>query len=372
MAGIYLHIPFCKKMCGYCDFFKSVHTSRISEVVDAMLCEIESQRDFLHDKVIRTIYFGGGTPSLLTIQQVEKLLDKCHENFDTSQLSEITLEANPDDLNEEYLTNLFKIGVNRLSIGVQSFNKNILKFMNRRHTSQQAKEAVEMARRAGFDNITIDLIFGIGNYPTSTLEESIDEALKLDVEHISAYHLTIESGTEFARRLSRQEITLASEEQSEREYLLLHEKLTQAGYEHYEISSYALKGRRSQHNTSYWQSVEYLGVGAGAHSYNGEYRRICCPSIDKYLNGGDQRYEVEQLSLQEQYNEYVMTSLRWCEGADIKLIRERFGEKYASYINIGVKPWVESGEILRSGEKIKIDAKKYMLSDMIIESLLIV
>ncbi|MFR9648980.1 MAG: radical SAM family heme chaperone HemW [Rikenellaceae bacterium] len=372
MAGIYLHIPFCKRLCGYCDFFKSVHTSRLDDVVERMCCEIEEQRDFLHDKSIETIYFGGGTPSLLSVSQVERLLGKCGENFDLSSLEEVTFEANPDDLTQEYLNSIINIGINRLSLGVQSFDDELLRFMNRRHSSAQAQRAVEMARRAGFDNITIDLIFGIDGYPISTLERSVDRALALGVEHISAYHLTIESGTEFARRLSKGELKQCSESQSEEEYMLLHDRLIEAGYEHYEISNYALPGRLSKHNSSYWRGVEYLGVGAGAHGYNGDVRRAACCSIEEYLRGGDQVYEVEKLTLEARYNEYVMTSLRWREGVDIEYLKKCFGEELTHYFTEGITPFVRRGDMYLDRNSIKIDAKSYLMSDFIIEALLVV
>ncbi len=372
MAGIYFHIPFCKRLCGYCDFFKSVHTSKIDEVVACMLGEIAEQCDFIHDEQIHTIYFGGGTPSLLKAAHIESLMDMCHKYFDTSSLEEVTLEANPDDLSREYLESIYNIGINRLSIGVQSFDDDILKSMNRRHCSQQAIEAIARAREVGFDNITIDLIFGFANGSIESLDRSIDIALSLGVEHISAYHLTIESGTEFARRLARGELSEVSEEQSEREYALLHERLTEGGYEHYEISNYALKGRRSKHNSSYWSGVEYLGIGAGAHGYNGVVRRAAKPSIESYLKGGEGRYEIEQLSEQERYNEYVMTSLRWSRGVDVNGLTLSFGESYTHHFERAIAPWIESGELFIEDGNVKIDSKRYMLSDFIIESLLVV
>ncbi len=369
MSAIYLHIPFCRKICGYCDFFRSLDHRKMPHVVAAMIAELCEERDFLCDKKIKTIYFGGGTPSLLSSEQVGDFLLRIGELYDTSQVEEITLEANPDDLNLEYLTALRGVGVNRLSIGIQSFDDEELKFMNRRHSASQAREAVRAARGVGFDNIAIDLIFGVDGFGRDILERSIDSAIELDVEHIAAYHLTIEPSTIFGRKLQRGELSQVDEEVSDSEYALLHEKLTRAGYEHYEISNYAKEAKRSKHNSSYWSGVEYLGIGPGAHSFNGASRRWAVDSIDSYLQGGEGRYECEVLSHLDRHNEMVMTSLRCAEGLDLGRFEELFGHDQRVAIEKRSRSWIDHKKLKIENGKLYIPPSNYMISDMIIESL---
>ncbi len=335
------------------------------------MAELSEQRDFLEDKTIKTIYFGGGTPSLLSAEQVGAFLSRIDELYDTSQLEEVTLEANPDDLTLEYLSALRGAGVNRLSIGVQSFDDDELRFMNRRHSSQRARDAVRDAREVGFDNIAIDLIFGVQGFSQEVLNRSIDAALELDVEHIAAYHLTIEPNTAFGRRVQRGEFSAVAEDVSEREYMVLHDRLTQAGYEHYEVSNYAKPGRRSKHNSSYWQGVEYLGVGAGAHSYSGVRRRWAKDSIECYLAGGVERYDGEELTAEDMQNEMVMTSLRCMEGLNIERFRERFGDAATRGVERAARRWIDGGELCLSAGWLYVPAEHFMVSDMVIESLFV-
>ncbi len=369
MAGIYFHIPFCKRLCGYCDFFKSARLDRLDAFVERALTEIGERCDYLPTKRIETIYFGGGTPSLLSVEQVQELLQRCAEVFDVSAVEEVTMEVNPDDLSREYLEGLYAAGVNRLSIGIQSFDDGLLHFMNRRHDAQQAQEAVRLAREVGFENITIDIIFGVDGFAEEVLERTLEQALALDVEHISAYHLSVEQGTEFARRVSRKEMREVSEEQSEREFAIVHERLTAAGYEHYEVSNYARKGYISKHNSSYWRGVPYLGIGAGAHSFDGESRQVNLPMLKQYLEGDPTVVERETLTLSQRYNEYVMTSLRWCGGVEVEFMRAQFGEVYVALFDEAVERWIKSGEIVAVGGRVFLLAEHYLLSDMIIESL---
>ncbi len=370
MSAIYFHIPFCKRLCGYCDFFKSVKLQHLDATLDAMERETVEQREFLTDDNIQTIYFGGGTPSLVPPPRLAALIDlvKCH--YTTSQLREVTLEVNPDDLTPDYLLAVRAAGVNRLSIGVQSFNDDELRFMNRRHTSSQAIEAVRAAQSVGFDNITIDLIFGVDGFGQEHLRRSLDTALSLDVQHISAYHLTIEGGTNFARKLNRGELHVVSEEVSEAEYMLVEKVLTEAGFDHYEVSNYAKSGFRSIHNSSYWHGVHYLGIGPGAHSFNGVQRRKVCSSIEGYLDeGAAGRYDVEVLSEVDHYNEFVMTSLRCCEGIDLRELDRRFANHLSEYACRAAESWLSSGKMHREGGRLFIPSDYFLLSDLIIESM---
>ncbi|MFR9514331.1 MAG: radical SAM family heme chaperone HemW [Rikenellaceae bacterium] len=369
MSAIYLHIPFCKRLCGYCDFFKSVKLNQLDATLDAMECEIVEQRSFLSDHKINTIYFGGGTPSLLTAVQVERLLKVISENYDLSSLSEVTLEANPDDLTLQYLEALHRVGVNRLSIGVQSFDDDELRFMNRRHTSAQAIDVVRMAQSVGFNNITIDLIFGVEGFGVEVLKRSIDVALSLNVQHISAYHLTLEAGTPFARRVAKGELHAVAEEQSEEEYRIIEEVLTSANFDHYEVSNYAREGFRSQHNSSYWRGVEYLGIGAGAHSFNGQERRFAISYIESYLEGGVGRYEVERLSEVDRYNEFVMTSLRCREGLELLRMQHEFGAKLFAHFELESQKWLLDGDLVLRDGWVFIPTARFLMSDAIIGSL---
>ncbi len=369
MSSIYIHIPFCRKVCGYCDFFKSANTKKMEQVLDVMLEELDQQRDFLSTKELRTIYFGGGTPSLLTPRRVEEFMAKMSSIYNIGKVEEVTFEANPDDLTAEYLESLLKSGVNRLSIGVQSFCDDELKFMNRRHSSQQAYYAVKLAREVGFENIAIDLIFGVHGFGGSTLVESVERTIELDVEHIAAYHLTIEDGTLFAQKVKRGEFSPVSEEVSEREYSLLHERLTAAGYDHYEISNYAKRGSYSRHNSVYWSGGEYLGIGAGAHSYDGEVsRRWAVGSVGAYLEGGEKRYESEVLSEVDCLNEMIMLSLRRSSGLDLCDLERRFGIDERCRVQQIAERWINSNDLNLLGERMFIPATRFLLSDMIIES----
>lgn len=332
--------------------------------------ELVEERSFLADDNIETIYFGGGTPSLVDPVRIGRFIELVAKNYFVAGLKEITIEVNPDDLTLQYLTSLRSVGVNRLSIGVQSFNDEELRFMNRRHNGQSAKDAVRMAREAGFENITIDLIFGVDGFPESILRESLATAVELSVEHISVYHLTIESGTPFARKVDRGELRVVADEVSEAEYKIVEQVLTDAGYDHYEVSNYAREGYRSRHNSSYWHDVHYLGIGAGAHSFNGVQRRAVCSSIEGYLSSDrSSRYEVELLSEQDHYNECVMTSLRCREGIDLLRFSERFDRQYHEHLLEMSKPWIESGKLICSGSSLRIPTSEFLISDLIIESL---
>ena len=368
MATLYFHIPFCRRICTYCDFYKVGAIELIPRVIDNMHRELEDRVDYLSQKHVTSIYFGGGTPSLLDPQQIEGLISHARRLFDCSAVGEITLEANPDDLNEEYIEGLRHTSINRISLGVQSFDDRVLSFMNRRHTANDAKECVKRLRRAGYDNISIDIIFGVGGFGDEWLEESIREALSLDVEHISAYHLTVEEHTRLGIMVRRGEYVPVSEEQSERDYRLVEQMLCAAGYEHYEVSNYAKQGCRAKHNSAYWQGVEYLGIGAGAHSFSGDDRRWCISTAKEYAQG-DISFESETLTTKDHLNEYVMTSLRTAEGIDIEYIKSRYGEIESLRILKLADGWLSRGALCREMNRLYIPTKEFMLSDAIIESL---
>lgn len=367
MSGIYFHIPFCKRICAYCDFFRSADLSRMGETVGAMHRELEARRDYLHDRQIRTLYFGGGTPSLCAPETLQGLIGYAATLYDCSSVEETTVEANPDDLTETYLDGLRRAGFDRLSVGIQSFDDGCLKLMNRRHTATQAEQAIRSAQKAGFGNITVDLIFGVPGFGDDALRHSLERALALGVQHISAYHLTIEPDTAFGRRMQRGEFRPVAEQVSETEFRTVHDTLTGAGFEHYEVSNYALPGFRARHNAAYWSGAEYLGIGPGAHSYDGHERHWAVSSITKYLGGAP--YESETLTETDRFNEYVMTSLRTAEGLDTALIAERFGAKRLSALLADARRFLDSGLLREAEGRLTVPAARFLVSDEVIGAL---
>ena len=366
MAALYFHIPFCKKLCGYCDFLRSVKVQYLPNVVEMMHRELDEQQGFLTDRAIRTIYFGGGTPSLLHPSEIERLIEHSRQIFDCSAVEEITIEVNPDDITDDYVSALRQTSVNRISMGIQSLNDECLQFMGRRHNAAGAVSAVNRLRRAGFDNISVDVIFGVPGFEES-LESTLTEVLKLNVEHISAYHLTIEPATRFGKMLAKGDISQVSEQRSEDEFLTVHQRFTEAGFEHYEVSNFAKPSRRSRHNSSYWTGTQYLGIGPGAHSFNGITRRWCDQDVKEYCKAVE--YGSETLSAIDRLNEYIMVSLRRVEGIDLETISSHWSREDAERIERAAEPFLESGWLVKDGAKIAVPADHFLVSDTIIGEL---
>ncbi len=367
MATLYLHIPFCRRICTYCDFYRVGAVELLPRVERMLHREMEERADYLTQRCLTSIYFGGGTPSLLPPSAIEALINRARALFDCSAVEEITIEANPDDLTEEYVAALAATSVNRVSLGVQSFDDEVLRFMNRRHSGWEAVRAVERLQRAGLGNISVDVIFGIAGYE-SRLAETLHTAVNLGVGHLSAYHLTVEERTRLGLMVRKGEYQPISEEHSEAEYLAVHRAFTAAGYEHYEVSNYALPGCRAKHNSAYWRGVEYLGLGPGAHSFSGDNRTWCSSTVAQYAEG-DFRYEGEMLTAMEHLNEYVMTSLRCMEGIDLEYIATRFGEAQRVRIERAAATWQDDGTLQSKGDRLYIPAAKFLVSDAVIESL---
>lgn len=367
MAGIYFHIPFCKRACAYCDFYKQIGTKHIAETLSAMRGELRQRQSYLKGEKIGTIYFGGGTPSLCSPRQIDDLMNDCAKLFDCSATEEITLEANPDDLTEEYLRDLRSAGINRLSMGIQSFDDACLKLMNRRHTAAEAIRAVETAQKAGFDNISTDLIFGVPGFGGEKLKQSIRQMLALGVQHISAYHLTIEPNTFFGRQMARGEFSPVKEEVSEEEFLAVHHALTDAGYEHYEISNFALEGRRARHNAAYWHGVPYLGIGPAAHSFDGSERHWNISSVEDYLEGAEP--EAEELTARDHYNEYLMTRLRTIEGIDLEEVERMFGHRQLEFLMHNLRQSMLAHRLSTTGTHIALKPEHFLVSDLVIKDL---
>jgi len=361
-SSLYIHIPFCKKLCGYCDFFKTMSLARKGEVLERIAKEMAERSSLLEGTTLKTIYFGGGTPTVCTPGELGALLRCAERTFDCSEVEEITIEANPDDLSEEYLQGLCAEGFNRLSVGIQSFHNSDLQMMNRRHTAEEAVAAIERARKAGFDNISIDLIYGLAGATLDQWSENVEQAIRLGVEHISAYHLTIEENTLFGKR----GVTTAPEELSDAEYELLCKRLGEAGYEHYEISNFALPNRRSRHNSAYWRGTPYLGLGPGAHSFDGaRVRSWNKASIAAYLEGNS--LEEETLSLSERYEEHVMVSLRTSEGVNLEELETLFGGRKRAEFEATAAPHLERGVLLKKEGNIAFAESHWLISDSVIE-----
>lgn len=366
MPGIYFHIPFCKRICAYCDFYKSAELGRMDALLEAMHRELDARRDYLRGASVTTRYFGGGTPSLCTPEAIRALLEHTSALHDCSAVTETTLEANPDDLTPAYLEGIRAAGIDRLSIGIQSLDDACLKLMNRRHTAAQAVEAVGNARKAGFDNITVDLIFGVPGFGGDALRRSMEGVLAMEAEHISAYHLTIEPNTAFGRRAARGAFSPVDETVSEEEFTQIHDLLTEAGYAHYEVSNYAKPGFRARHNAAYWQGETYLGIGPAAHSYDGQERHWNVSSVEEYLSGA--ACENETLSDRDRFNEYLLTRLRTAEGIDTTEVSRLFGAKRAARLYSDGAEWLRTQTLKVDGSHLRIPPGRLLLSDAVIAS----
>jgi oxygen-independent coproporphyrinogen-3 oxidase len=328
MAGLYIHIPFCKQACHYCDFHFSTLLSNKENLIKALIKEIEIQKYYLKGEVIKTIYFGGGTPSILSQDEINSILNSIQTNFSIEADAEITLEANPDDLSKGSLLNYKAAGINRLSIGIQSFDDRVLRFLNRAHNSSKAMESVELAREVGFSNISIDLIYSI---PDQSLEDwlrNIRYALSLSPEHISAYSLTIEEKTVFGNWAKKGKLFAMAEDPSATQFEVLMETLADNGFEQYEISNFCKPGFVSKHNSSYWNQENYLGVGPSAHSFNGSLRQFNVRNNSFYVKSiekGEIPAEVEILTRENKINETILICIRTSQGLELQQLKTQYG-----------------------------------------------
>lgn len=346
MAGIYLHIPFCRQACHYCNFHFSTSLKLKNEFVEALLKEIRLQKNYLPAEPVNTIYFGGGTPSLLTIDELTRILQALREQFSVAADAEVTLEANPDDIVEEKLKDWKQAGINRLSIGVQSFFEDDLRWMNRAHSAQQAIDNLQLAKKY-FDNITMDLIYGTPTLPDDKWRHNVQQAIALGIPHLSCYALTVEPGTALDAMIRKHKSTDVDTEDQARQFLLLMDWMQAAGYEHYEISNFALPGKRSRHNSSYWQGAAYLGLGPSAHSFSGESRQWNISNNALYIRSLKEDkvpFEIENLTETQRLNEYIMTSLRTMEGLNVALVASRFGEKAADKLKQEAQAFIDTGK----------------------------
>lgn len=367
MAGVYIHIPFCKKRCLYCDFFSSTSLGEKEKYVDALCREMTQRKDYLNGEPIQTIYFGGGTPSLLSATDFEKLFSGMEILGRHQEALEITLEANPDDLSEAYLQSIAHLPFNRISIGIQSFNDNDLKFLNRRHTAQAAIEAVNRSKAAGFNNISIDLMYGLPGQTPEAWEANLRQATQLDVQHVSAYHLIYEENTRLYTLWEAGKIAPVDESVSLALFELLIDQLTEAGFEHYEISNFARPGFRSKHNTSYWNGTHYLGLGASAHSYNGVSRSWNSHSL---LGGEYREAEREEIDSKTAYNDYIITRLRTSDGIDLCQLTALFGEERKVSLLRQAARYRTEGLLQLEGNRLALTRKGIFISDGIMSELM--
>lgn len=344
MAGIYIHIPFCKQACHYCDFHFSTSLKKKDELIQALVKEIRLRKTELNG-LVETIYFGGGTPSLLEISEIQLLVATVYENFEVSEDPEITLEANPDDLSETIVEQLAKSPINRLSIGVQSFFEEDLKFMNRAHNAEEALQSIALAK-AHFSNISIDLIYGIPKMTNERWLANVEKALQLAIPHLSCYALTVEPKTALENFIKKGIVPAVEDDVAQEHHKLLVEKTEAAGYENYEFSNFGKSGWHSKNNTAYWQGKPYLGIGPSAHSYDGDSRswNVANNSIYiKKIEAGELPLERETLSIRDKYNEYIMTRLRTADGISLQEISDTFGAKYKEYLLQQAKEHIENG-----------------------------
>jgi len=373
MAGIYIHVPFCKSRCIYCDFYSTTSSALQSRYVDAVCRELTERKDYLHGEPIKTVYFGGGTPSQLERVNFERIFETISSVYGLNDASEITLEANPDDLSPQYLEDLSRLPFNRLSMGIQTFRDDTLKLLNRRHNSMQAIQAVKDARTFGFDNISIDLMYGLPGQTPESWESDLDKAISLDVEHISAYHLTYEKNTRLYRLLESGKVAETDEENSIQFFQMLRDKLSDAGYEQYEISNFCKPGKESRHNSSYWNETSYLGAGPSAHSFDGVSRQWNTASLADYLSGIEQekRYsEREVLGKNDRYNDLILTSLRTRKGLNLQKLVDEYDEDYLRYCRRMARKHIEAGNLEMMDNQLRLTSTGIFVSDGIITDLL--
>ena len=374
MSGIYIHIPFCRQACHYCDFHFSTSIINRREMVNALIKEIVLRNDYLPDRKIDTIYFGGGTPSLLSAAELMLIFDKLKELYNIIPNAEVTLEANPDDLTKEYIHQLSNTPVNRLSIGIQSFNDDDLRWMNRTHTSETAVQSVMNAAEVGFENISIDLIYGLPNNSLAVWQENVKQAMSLPVTHLSCYCLTVEPRTTLAHHIKIGKSSAVDDDQSSEQFIWLMEFAAQHGYEHYEISNFCKPGHYSIHNTSYWQGLPYLGIGPSAHSYDGSSRQWNISNNPLYIKQdpeGPLLFTKEILSANDKFNEYVMISLRTSKGIDLNYLSEHFGSELSSNLLKEATPYIIDKSLEETIGHLQLTRQGKLIADRIASDLFI-
>lgn len=367
MSGIYIHIPFCRQACTYCDFHFSTSLKHKGELVEAIVKEIGQRNSYLHDRRIETIYFGGGTPSLLSQSELGRIMEALGKNYDLSNAGEVTVECNPDDLDDETLSGLKALGVNRLSIGLQSFDEVELKWMNRAHTAVQSEACVKRAQDKGFDNITIDLMYGSKFQSAEDWKRTLQKAVELGVQHISAYNLTVEQRTKLGHDVAAKKEPAVDEDKSSLFFLDMIGFLERQGFVHYEISNFGRENFFSRHNANYWKGREYIGFGPSAHSFDGSSRQWNIANnalYARHVHNGGAYFEKEILSEKDRFNEYILTTLRTIWGVDLGLVKSNFGIFYEGLLN-AAKPYLERRLMSDENGILKLTAGGKLLADKI-------
>ena len=373
MSGLYIHIPFCASRCIYCAFYSTVKHGQRSAYIDSLIHEMQLRTDFLpqgNDATINTIYIGGGTPSQISRTDIDRLFNNIYKVYGC-KISETTVEVNPDDVDANLVRCLVNNGVNRVSMGAQTFDDERLSWLHRRHSSKQVYEAVDCLRHGGIARISVDLMYGFPNQTAEQWQYDIDEVIKLGVEHVSAYSLMYEEGTPLNRLLEKHEIKENDEELSLSMYNTLVEQFRAAGYEHYEVSNFALPGCRAQHNSSYWNDTPYIGLGAAAHSYNRSVRQWNVSDIDAYMeaiNEGRVPFEQESIDADTHYDDLVTTALRTSDGLDLTIL----SAQHQDYLLKMAQPYLLAKRMERKGNRIRICEDSFMISDMIMSDLMMV
>ncbi len=372
MAGVYIHIPFCRKACNYCNFHFATSLRLKDELIAALITEINITAVFEGTEIIETVYFGGGTPSILNKNDLNKIFEALHKKFCIATDAEITLEANPDDVNSSSLAEWRATGINRLSMGIQSFDEAELKWMNRAHTAAESLQCIDEIRDAGFNNFSIDLIYGSPLLTNDNWKRNVDIVFEKQVPHISCYALTVEPKTPLSKLIAQHKKESTDAEKQSGQFLLLMEWMRNAGYEHYEISNYALPGMRSRHNSSYWSGKKYYGFGPSAHSFDGSSRRWNVANNNLYIRSLQKNtipFEEEKLTTTQQLNEYIMTSLRTAEGLSVDKAAEVFGQQIADKIILSVKKFVNSNKVVAQNNHLVLTDEGKLFADGIAANL---
>jgi len=365
MSGIYIHIPFCKQACYYCNFYFTTSLKKKTELLNCLIKEIELRKSELNNDIVETIYFGGGTPSILSTEEINKLIEAVYNNFDVVDHPEITLEANPDDLSEEKIKELSASKINRLSIGVQSFFERDLKLMNRAHNAEESKKCLQIATQY-FSNISVDLIYGIPDCSNKQWTANILTALSFGVPHISSYALTVEPNTALERFIDKGVIKNVDDDKAEEQFLILTDELNAAGYVHYELSNFGKENFFSKNNSAYWLGKSYLGIGPAAHSFDGVQRSWNVQNNTKYIKDIVENklpIQRETLSVIDRYNEYVMTGLRTIWGVSFPRIELEFGNNYAKYLKMQAQKYIDQELLFIENDILKTTRKGKFLSD---------
>jgi oxygen-independent coproporphyrinogen-3 oxidase len=371
MAGIYIHIPFCRKACHYCNFHFSTTHHQLPKMMEAINAEIALRKDYL-SSTIETIYFGGGTPSLVPIEMLQTIINSLYKHFKIAPHAEITLETNPDDINATNLSNWKSLGINRLSIGIQSFSDADLQWMNRAHSADQAIQSIQLAKAAGFEQITIDLIYGTPVLTDEIWKNNVQMAINAGITHLSCYALTVEPKTGLEKMIAKKQMEAVDPEKQARHFTLLMEWMAEAGFEHYEISNFAVPGSRSKHNSSYWSGKDYLGIGPSAHSFNGQSRQWNIANNSLYIQSLAQGlipFEIEILTADQQLNEYIMTSLRTLEGLSLQNVTSKWGEEKSKNILKEINKHILRGYAINENEKLILTPSGKLMADGIASDL---